>query len=386
MKRNTINFLATALVLFTFFSSGQIITTIAGDTKEGYSGDGGNSKDARFNMPIGLAVDEAGNIYISDMVNGRVRKITAQTGVITTVAGGGKESADGVPATSAFLPSPTGIAVDSVGNIYISTSSGGAPKIRKVDGKTGVITTIAGNGKQGYFGDGGIATASELSATRGIDVDIRGNVYVTDANRIRKISAADGKIMTIAGFGMKNGMSAPAKHSGDGGDASVADLDKPTDVLIDNKGNLYIAEYAYIRKVTLKSEKKSTKVGSFLKKALDDGAVSTGEISTIAGGGKTWNETGPALNEGLTDIRNICLDNNGNLYIVDSEHYRILKLNLSTGVFTSLAGNVNNKRVYTGEGGIASASTLTHPRAIAIDKQGIIYIIDGNCIRKISKQ
>jgi RHS repeat-associated protein len=215
-----------------------IITTIAGNGTAGFSGDGGPATSAKLDLPSAIALDSAGNLYIADTQNDRIRKVTLSTGIITTVAGSGNGSVffsgDGGAATSASLYYPQGVALDAAGNIYIS--DGNNQRIRKVTIATGIITTIAGNGTQGYAGDGGPATSASFYYPQGIAVDGAGNVYIADQSnhRLRKITASTGTITTIAGNGT-------AGFSGDGGPATSAEL-YPYDIALDAAGNIYVPD------------------------------------------------------------------------------------------------------------------------------------------------
>jgi sugar lactone lactonase YvrE len=175
--------------------------------------------------PSGVAVDISGNIYIADNYNQRIREVTAATGIITTVAGNGTAgySGDGGAATSAELYYPSGIAVDGSGNIYIADSTNN--RIRKVTAATGVIATVAGNGTGGYSGDGGAATSAKLWGPSGVALDSSGNLYIADqaSSRIRKMAAATGIITTVAG----NGTGA---YRGDHGPATSAELYLPSQI------------------------------------------------------------------------------------------------------------------------------------------------------------
>jgi uncharacterized repeat protein (TIGR01451 family) len=209
------------------------ISTIGGSAIYGYSGDGAAAVTAEFAYPAGVAVDTSGNVYVVDSYNSRVRKI-ASNGVITTVAGNGRRgySGNGSAATSAELNFPQGVAVDSAGNLYIADTNNSC--IRKVSG--GIITTIAGNGTAGYMGDNGPASASELNFPYGVAVDATGNVYIADTlnNVIRQISTT-GTITTVAGDGFRG-------YSGDGGAPTSAELNFPAGVAVDASGNFYIAD------------------------------------------------------------------------------------------------------------------------------------------------
>jgi trimeric autotransporter adhesin len=214
-----------------------IITTVAGNNTSGYSGDGEAATSAELNRPYGVAVDRAGNLYIADLSNNRIREVTASTGIITTVAGNGTfgYNGDGGAAASAELSSPTGVAVDSAGNLYIADS--GNNRVREVAVGTGIITTVVGNGTEGYNGDGGLATSAELNDPAGVAVDSAGNLYISDTDNvvIRKVTASTGIINTVADNGTDS-------YSGDGGAATSAALSYPLGLALDNVGNLYFAD------------------------------------------------------------------------------------------------------------------------------------------------
>ncbi len=277
-------------------SPGSIISTIAGNGTAGYSGDGGPAASAELNSPSGVAVDFSGNIYIADYKNNRIRRVDA-SGVISTVAGKGTAgySGDGGPASSAELSTPSGVAVDTSGNIYIADSSNNC--VRKVDA-SGVISTVAGNGTAGYSGDGGPAVSAELSSPSGVAVDTSGNIYIADDknNCIRKVDAS-GVISTVAGNGTGG-------YSGDGGPASSAELSSPFGVAVDASGNIYIADDKNnrIRKVD-----------------------ASGVISTVAGNGTGGysGDGGPATSAQLNSPSGLAVDSSGNIYIADTTNYRV---------------------------------------------------------------
>ena len=226
-------------------SAGGIITTVAGTGTQGFSGDGGPAISAELNKPNGVAVDASGNLFIADDYNQRIRKVSAG-GIITTVAGDGTQgfSGDGGPATAASFYYPSWVTVDASGNIFIADTAN--CRIRKVSAG-GIITTVAGNGTQAFSGDGGPAIAASLFEPHGLAVDASGNLFIADADnqRIREVSAS-GIITTVAGTGTQG-------FFGDGGQAALASLDDPTDVAVDASGNLFIADYSNnrIRKVSV---------------------------------------------------------------------------------------------------------------------------------------
>ncbi|MBC7554446.1 MAG: Ig-like domain-containing protein [Taibaiella sp.] len=227
-------------------NTADTITTFAGSGggSGGYWGDGGAAAGAGLQNPDGVAVDTAGNVYIADEYNNRIRKVTP-SGIITTIAGNATVgySGDGGPATAARLGGPRAVAVDDYGNVYIADA--GFSRIRKVD-TSGIITTIAGTGSAGFSGDGGPATAAQVGYILGLAISRSGDLYLADnsSSRIRKISPS-GIITTFAGTG---GLG----FSGDGGPATAAQLNYPSGVAVDTNENVYIADqYNHrIRKVS----------------------------------------------------------------------------------------------------------------------------------------
>jgi len=223
-----------------------LISTFAGNGTNGFSGDGAAATSAQLNYPIGVAVDGVGNVYIADTYNHRVRRVDAGTGLISTFAGNGTNgfSGDGAAATSAQLSYPEGVAVDGDGNVFIADTYN--HRVRRVDVGTGFISTFAGTGAAGFSGDGAAATSAQLNFPRGVAVDGAGNVFIADTfnHRVRRVDAGTGFISTFAGTGT-------AGFSGDGGGATGAQLNSPIGVAVDGAGNVFIADYGNhrIRKV-----------------------------------------------------------------------------------------------------------------------------------------
>jgi len=337
---------------FGSLSSAQTIITIAGNGVRGFSGDGGPAINASLNSPFGVVVDAAGNLFIADNENRRVRKV-APAGTISTVAGNGISVffGDGGPATSAALASPTGIAVDAAGNLYIADTLN--HRVRRVTAG-GIITTVAGNGLRGFAGDGGPATAAFLDEPYGVAVDTAGNLFIADSsnNRIRKVTT-NGAISTLAG----NGRYA---YAGDGGPATNASLAFPNGVAVDAAGNVYIADTrnARVRKVS-----------------------PNGIISTLAGNGSVFpfvGDGGPATSATVSAPYSVALDGSGNVFVADLQ--RIRKVSLG-GTITTVAGNGNIG--YSGDGGPATSASLGS-QGVVVDAAGNVFIADqSNRVRKV---
>ncbi len=291
-------------------TSSGTITTLAGTGTAGYGGDGGAASAAQLNRPQGVAVDSGGNVYVADSQNARIRKISA--GSISTVAGNGSPGfgGDGGAATAAQLYVPTGVAVDSAGNLFIADFTNN--RVRKVSG--GAITTVAGNGGSGYSGDGGPAVSAQFNGPVAVALDSTGNLYIADLNNsvVREVSG--GNISTIAGTGMPG-------LSGDGGPATAAMIDNPSGVAVDSGGNLYIASgSATIRKVY----------------------AGSGFITTIAGNGASGysGDGGPATFGELNNASSVAVGPNSNIYVADTANNAIRSL-VNGGFQLSIAAVAN---------------------------------------------
>ncbi|WP_158942954.1 Ig-like domain repeat protein [Granulicella sp. S190] len=232
-----------------------VISTVAGSGEQGYSGDGGPATSAMLDFPTGVAVDGSGTIYITDTHNQRIRKVVS--GIITTIAGNGSTSfsGDGGPATAATLNLPTAVAVDAAGNVYFADTDN--HRIRKITGTT--ISTVAGNGEQLYLADGVAATQTGLDSPGGLALDANGNLFIADTHnqRVRLVTAATGLISTVAGNG-SNGF------AGDGGAGGSAALSRPRGVAVAGTGNLYVADSDNnrVRNVNLNTDTITTLAGS----------------------------------------------------------------------------------------------------------------------------
>ncbi len=339
-----------ALSLSCAWGQQYIINTYAGDHSAGYAGDSGAPASAELDLPLGLTFDSSGNMYIADSLNQRIRKISG--GVITTVAGDGTEgyAGDGAVATSAELDGPAAVAVDSNGNIYIADTSNHV--VREVVTGTaatnagvsaGDIITIAGTNTGGYSGDGGLSGLAELDFPTGVAVDSSGNIYIADSgnNVIREITASNGIINTIVG-----------------GIATAQQLNDPESVAVDSNGDLYI------------SEQNGVRISKF----------SHGNLTVIAGNGYIGysGDNGLGTNASLDDPTAIALDSKGYLYICDTNNSLIRKVS-PQGIITTIAGTTIGGKPTSGDygdGGFATNALLSFPRGIVVDPSGNVFVSD----------
>jgi hypothetical protein len=359
-------------------TSGFTIWTIAGtgascSPATGPCGDGPAATAARLNNPGGAAVDEAGNVYIGDTYDYKVRKLTPD-GAISTIAGNGSlcsspattSCGDGGAATSANLTLPTGVAVDAAGNVYIADTND--HKVRKVT-PGGTISTIAGNGTQcpsgtDSCGDGGSATAAKLNFPRAVAVGAAGDVYVADwrDNRVRKVTST-GAISTIAGNG--NACGVPTDACGDGAAATSANLNQPEGVAVDGSGNVYIADTGdnKVREVS----------------------AATGSISRIAGNGYACSTAtgtcgdGPIATGGnLSYPRGVAVDDLGFVYIADTGDHKVREVAVGGAMWT-IAGDGTACATATaacGDGGAATAANLKYLDSVAVDDGNSVVVAD----------
>ena len=358
-----------------YFSSGNAVfklstsgnlALVAGNSRMGYSGDGGPATQAQLNQPLGVALDGSGNLYIADSQNQVVRMVNP-AGIISTIAGNGVAgySGDGGPATfydpntnMGILNNPFGVAVSKSGNLYIADNANHAVRIVTPDGN---INTFAGNFvlNFGYTGDGGAASNSQLTYPTDVAVDSTGIVYIADfGNFVIRQVTTDGNIHTFAGNNT-NGF------SGDGGAATSGALYEPFGVATDSSGNVYVTEYGdgRIRKIT---------------------GGSTNKISTIAGNGTLGfgGDGGAGTSAELNVPRGLAVDGGGNIYIADWGNNRLRKISGSN--ITTAAGN--GLTSYSGDSGMAVQAQLNAPNGVAVDAAGNLYVADtlNNAVRQIT--
>ncbi len=369
------------------------IQTVAGSSN---IGDGGPAISAQINNIQGIAGDAAGNLYLADTDNARVRKVAAN-GTITTLAGTGVPgfSGDGGPAASAQLNLPYGVAVDATGAVYVADL--GNNRVRKI-APSGIISTFAGNGAAASTGDGGPASAASLNTPRNLAIDSAGNLYIAefDGHRIRKVGS-DGTIATIAGIGT-------AGFGGDNGAPTQAQLSYPAGLAFDSGGALYIADSGNNRVRRILSGLIATVAGTASSPLNTPVAVALGANSTlyvvdfnpvvhVLSSGGSWGlyagtgsngfsgDGGPAGLAQLIQPHDLTVDKSGNLFIADG--VRVRKVN-STGNIQTVAGDGYLNAV--GDFGSATNAVLYQPSAVSLDSAGNIYIADTGTqrVRQVS--
>ena len=343
---------------------GQLDDVAGVPGKRGYGGDGGDALRARLGSPMGLAVDARGNIYISDTLNHRVRRVDIRTGEIDTVAGTGKKGFenDGGNADMATLNGPTGLAFDSLGNLYIADT--GNNRIRMLTPK-GYLYTVAGDGRKGYNGDGLRPLSSTLNNPTGVTVSPRGELHIADTgnNRIRKIDRHSGFLVNVAGNG----------ETGDSGDFDLAQnarLNKPSALVFDSYGNLFIADTGnhQVRWVEPKRHL----------------------IFTIAGTGKrgfSGEGDRKCTDSAFSNPTGLAVDKDGRLYISDTDNQRIRRLTVESRMdskVVTVAGS--GERGYNGDGLDAWNTDLAYPGAMVITRHNLLYFVDtgNNLVRRVT--
>ena len=331
------------------------ISRIIGNGTRSFCGEGVPAREACLNRPNGIAIDDAGDVYVSDQNNRRIRKISAGTGLITTIAGGSDSGPEGNggPALAARFPAGTaGLAVDPARNLYVAATG----RVHRIDHATGIITTFAGTSTPGFAGDGGPAIAARFNGVSRVALDASGNLYISDiyGNRVRRVDAATGIINTVAGNGLGTG------PLGDGGPAVNASLSWPHNLAFDPAGNLLIGDTNHyrIRKVNL----------------------ATGVITTIAGNGsiEISGDSGPATAAGIGDWPAIAVDGNGNVYVAAGSELR--RIDAQTGIIDQAPAPIWG--LYTPEG-----RGLENPNDMVLGADQRLYITDAatnNLVLRVS--
>ncbi|MGP8259944.1 MAG: Ig-like domain repeat protein [Acidobacteriaceae bacterium] len=343
---------------------GGAIATVAGDGVQGFGGDNGVATAAELDSPAGVAVDAAGNLYIADSHNQRVREVAAATGAIATIAGTGVSgfSGDGGAATAARLDLPTALALDAAGDVYVADTEN--HRVRRIAAGTGAITTVAGNGVEGYAGDGGAATAASIDSPNGVALDAAGNLYIADTHngRVREVSAATGVIRTIAGTGAVAGN--VQAFGGDNGAATAAGLALPRGLTMDAAGNLYFADSANhrIRRIT-----------------------PMGVITTVAGQGNEGfaGDSGAAVTASLDSPQSVAVSPAGLLTLADSGNQRVRQLDAQTAPYIhTIAGlGTTTPGALTLSGPSVTAygsGAVTATLATATNATGSITLLDSS--------
>ena len=396
--RNRSLVFSVALLVMGAPAQAPTIATVAGVGTYGYSGDGGPATLAELRYPANIAIDAAGNIYFNDWDGGQpIRRVDGATGTITTVVGGGSLTYpnDGELATDIALGGYGVLAVDAAGNLYFTDITfDGRELIRRCDVVTGRVTTVAGGGaplivvmptgQQGMYayideptwtGDGGPATEAYLKSIFDMAIDASGNIFIADYSIVRRVDASTGFISTIAGNSQlvfpfpPNVTATVGIHGGDGGPATSAGFTQTTGIALDAAGNVYVSEAwdesDSVRKID----------------AL------TGIITTVAGqyGQAGYSgDGGPATAATLGNPAGLAVDAMGNLYIAESENNVIRRVDASTGIISTIAGD--GTYGYGGDGGPASSATLAYPYDVAFDAEGNLYVTDtdNSRIRKLT--
>ena len=369
----------------------RIISTVAGDGIYGRGTNGVLATKSELTPPQAVVVDSAGNLYIADSVFSVVHKVTTSTGIISIYAGSEEAGylGDGGLATAAKLNSPRGLALDSAGNLYIADTNNNV--VREVNAKTGIITTVAGDGTGAGPGedvtcsaktDGVLATTTSLCEPDSLAFDSTGDLYIVDSgnNVVRKVNATTRIITTVAGNGSYG-------FTGDGGLAVNASFANPAGIALDHSGNLYIADESNcaIRKVTA-----STGVVTLISGALPN-STSGGATCGFHGDG------GPASSALLNYPRALTFDTAGNLYIADGNNLVVRVIAAANSYIYTVAGSYITDGTgasalsfgyygYTGNGGPATLAEMTYPNSVAVDAAGNLYIADTEnfAIRKVT--
>jgi streptogramin lyase len=330
------------------------IDTVAGTGQAANSGDSGPALKTNVGQPFGVEIGPDGALYICEVQNHRVLRLDLKSGELTTVAGNGQKgyAGDGGPATAAQLNEPYEVRFDQAGNLLFVEMQN--QLVRKVDAKTGTISTLAGTGQKGFSGDGGPATKATFSSPHSIALDAADNVYIADIgnHRVRRVDAKTRIVTTLAGNGER-------QQPVDGQAAAGHPLVGPRALIVD---------------------------GSTLWIALREGHavwtmdLTVGTLKHVAGTGKAGfsGDGGPAKAATFNGPKGIALGPDKSLYVVDTENHAIRKLDAASGQITTVAGVYPAKKGGAGDGGPATKATMDRPHGICVVRDGTIYIGDTN--------
>ena len=369
MHKHTIRLAAVAI-----FVIGLMAPAVwAQNTVQTVAGGGPNNLPAlksSLGFPAAVAIDGAGNVYVVGLHSERVFRVDT-TGNVTVVAGSGARggfSVDGGPAINTSLAYPTGVAVDSAGNIFIAERS--YCRIREVSAQTGNISTVAGTGSCWFTGDSGPATSAQLNDPSGVAVDRSGNIFIADTNNclVREVSASAGVISTLAGTLPDTTGLLHCGYSGDGGPATSAKLGFPNGVAVDGSGNIIIADTTNcaIRKIS----------------------ASAGTISTVAGTGSCGysGDGGLATSAQLSAPYGVFVDRSGNLFIADTNNCLVREVSASNGHISTVGGDYSLGCGYSGDGASATSAQINQPYGVVVDSSGDIFVADyqNSVIREVS--
>ncbi|MBM3735078.1 MAG: hypothetical protein FJW39_04765 [Acidobacteria bacterium] len=352
-------FLTSSAALLT---AATVTVTLAGNGQKGYTGDGGPASQAQVNNPYGLVTGPDGALYVCDIDNHVIRRIDLKSGGISTVAGNGKKgySGDGGPALRASLNQPYEIRFDKRGNMFFVEMPNHI--VRMVEKKTGVIRTVAGTGKPGFSGDGGPATQAQLDNPHSIQFDPQGRLLISDIrnHRVRRVDLKSGIIETWLGNGER-------KPTPDGAPLAGTPVNGPRAIDVDPKGNLYLAlrEGNAVYKIDVKAGKYVHIAGTGDKGYTGDG--------------------GDARKATLSGPKGIAWAPDNSVYIADTESHTIRRIDLKSGVITTIVGNGQRG---DGPDGDPLKCKMNRPHGIFVDRMGRIYIGDSEAhrVRALSKQ
>ena len=327
-----------------------IIQTVLGNGEDGWEGDGGPALEAACQLPYACEFDPRGNMVVCMGRQHLIRRMDAETGIITRVCGNGEPgyAGDGGPALDAVINQPYGLAIDGNGDIYFAQRFD--PAVRKIDAGTGIVSTIAGTGEFGYSGDGGPGSEAMLQEPNDLFLDGKGGLLIADIQdqRIRRVDLATGIITTFAGTGEKS-------RDGDGKPAAEASLMGPRAVCMDRQGNVYVAE----------------REGNGVRRISPDGI-----LTTIAGAESVFGysgDDGPALAATWGAPKAMRCDLEDNVIVVDTENFAVRRIDPRTGIVTTIAGG---REGGDGDGGTAVEAGLSRAHGCGISADGNLYIAD----------